>query len=165
MPLLTPRHFLLQHVTMPWKDCIWFFTVYPATTYPLLGAMSHWEIQPMYLKCYYNKLSYCPFCRTVECLGILTGAQLFSLNKEELKAVCGDEGGRVFNQVSLQKGQLEVSHNATCLKTCFSGSHFIDVVWNLHTIPEQVGTKCAFRNEGTVNSSQTAGNSLKWMHV
>uniref|UniRef100_A0A3B5KY10 Epidermal growth factor receptor kinase substrate 8-like protein 2 n=1 Tax=Xiphophorus couchianus TaxID=32473 RepID=A0A3B5KY10_9TELE len=45
--------------------------------------------------------------RTVECLGILTGAQLFSLNKEELKAVCGEEGGRVFNQVSLQKGQLE----------------------------------------------------------
>uniref|UniRef100_A0A096LPZ7 Epidermal growth factor receptor kinase substrate 8-like protein 2 n=1 Tax=Poecilia formosa TaxID=48698 RepID=A0A096LPZ7_POEFO len=45
--------------------------------------------------------------QTVECLGILTGAQLFSLNKEELKAVCGDEGGRVFNQVSLQKGQLE----------------------------------------------------------
>ncbi|KAM4734861.1 LOW QUALITY PROTEIN: epidermal growth factor receptor kinase substrate 8-like protein 2 [Anableps anableps] len=46
---------------------------------------------------------------TVECLGILTGAQLFSLNKEELKAVCGEEGGRVFNQVSLQKGQLEKS--------------------------------------------------------
>uniref|UniRef100_A0A3B5KY15 Epidermal growth factor receptor kinase substrate 8-like protein 2 n=1 Tax=Xiphophorus couchianus TaxID=32473 RepID=A0A3B5KY15_9TELE len=45
--------------------------------------------------------------QTVECLGILTGAQLFSLNKEELKAVCGEEGGRVFNQVSLQKGQLE----------------------------------------------------------
>ncbi|XP_037539472.1 epidermal growth factor receptor kinase substrate 8-like protein 2 [Nematolebias whitei] len=46
---------------------------------------------------------------TVECLGILTGAQLFSLNKEELKAVCGEEGGRVFNQVSLQKAQLEKS--------------------------------------------------------
>ncbi|XP_054887515.1 epidermal growth factor receptor kinase substrate 8-like protein 2 isoform X2 [Poeciliopsis prolifica] len=44
---------------------------------------------------------------TVECLGILTGEQLFSLNREELKAVCGDEGGRVFNQVSLQKGQVE----------------------------------------------------------
>ncbi|KAK5619519.1 hypothetical protein CRENBAI_013904 [Crenichthys baileyi] len=46
---------------------------------------------------------------TVECLGILTGAQLFSLNREELKSVCGEEGSRVFNQVSLQKGQLERS--------------------------------------------------------
>uniref|UniRef100_A0A1A8LNC4 Epidermal growth factor receptor kinase substrate 8-like protein 2 n=2 Tax=Nothobranchius pienaari TaxID=704102 RepID=A0A1A8LNC4_9TELE len=46
---------------------------------------------------------------TVECLGILTGAQLFSLNKQELNTVCGDEGSRVFNQISLQKAQLEKS--------------------------------------------------------
>ncbi|XP_037306695.2 epidermal growth factor receptor kinase substrate 8-like protein 2 isoform X2 [Pungitius pungitius] len=44
---------------------------------------------------------------TADCLGILTGAQLFSLNKEELKAVCGEEGGRVYCQVTLQKTQLE----------------------------------------------------------
>lgn len=52
-------------------------------------------------------LSY--FCRATDCLGILTGAQLFSLNKEELRAVCGNEGNRVFSQVKLQKDQLEVS--------------------------------------------------------
>ncbi|XP_068595502.1 epidermal growth factor receptor kinase substrate 8-like protein 2 [Brachionichthys hirsutus] len=46
---------------------------------------------------------------TVDCLGILTGAQLFSLSKEELKSVCGDEGGRVYCQVTVQKAQLEKS--------------------------------------------------------
>ncbi|XP_060931872.1 epidermal growth factor receptor kinase substrate 8-like protein 2 isoform X2 [Limanda limanda] len=53
---------------------------------------------------------------TVECLGILTGAQLFSLNKTELKTVCGDEGSRVYNQVTVEKSQQEKSHGDTELQ-------------------------------------------------
>ncbi|XP_028249991.1 epidermal growth factor receptor kinase substrate 8a isoform X2 [Parambassis ranga] len=46
---------------------------------------------------------------TITSLGVLTGAQLFSLNKEELKTVCPDDGARVFSQVAVQKAALEVS--------------------------------------------------------
>ncbi|XP_019744230.1 epidermal growth factor receptor kinase substrate 8-like protein 1a [Hippocampus comes] len=45
--------------------------------------------------------------RTVQSLGVLTGAQLFSLNKKELCEVSYDEGARVYSHIMMQKVILE----------------------------------------------------------
>ncbi|XP_038608268.1 epidermal growth factor receptor kinase substrate 8-like protein 1 [Tachyglossus aculeatus] len=54
--------------------------------------------------------------QTVSALGMLTGAQLFSLQKEEFKAVSPEEGGRLYSQVTVQRALLEDSEKVSELE-------------------------------------------------
>ncbi|KAM4846091.1 epidermal growth factor receptor kinase substrate 8-like protein 2 [Thomomys bottae] len=64
--------------------------------------------------------------RIVESLGILTGAQLFSLNKDELKKVCGEEGIRVYSQLTVQKAVLEKQQSESELQQLMSRFPFMN---------------------------------------
>ncbi|XP_068193752.1 epidermal growth factor receptor kinase substrate 8-like protein 1a [Antennarius striatus] len=53
---------------------------------------------------------------TAQDLGILNGAQLFSLNKAELRHISPDEGARIYSQLMMQKSLLEDVHKASELE-------------------------------------------------
>ncbi|KAM4531765.1 epidermal growth factor receptor kinase substrate 8-like protein 1a [Odontesthes bonariensis] len=54
--------------------------------------------------------------KTIQSLAILSGAQLFSLNKEELCTVSPEEGARVYQQILVQKALLEDVRKASELE-------------------------------------------------
>lgn len=64
-----------------------------------------------------------PVPRIVDNLGILTGPQLFSLNKDELKKVCGEEGIRVYSQLTVQKAVLEKQQGGSELEELMNKFH------------------------------------------
>ncbi|CAG5897645.1 unnamed protein product [Menidia menidia] len=53
---------------------------------------------------------------TIQSLGILTGAQLFSLNKDEFCMVSPEEGTRIYSQIMVQKALLEDVRKASELE-------------------------------------------------
>ncbi|XP_028978907.2 epidermal growth factor receptor kinase substrate 8-like protein 1a isoform X2 [Esox lucius] len=54
---------------------------------------------------------------TVTLLGRLSGAELFALNKADLRMFSPEEGARVYSQMMVQKALLEDVHKATELET------------------------------------------------
>uniref|UniRef100_A0A8D0BLD6 Epidermal growth factor receptor kinase substrate 8 n=1 Tax=Salvator merianae TaxID=96440 RepID=A0A8D0BLD6_SALMN len=72
-----------------------------------------YEASPEDVKTWLQAKGFSPV--TVNSLGVLTGAQLFSLNKDELKSVC-PEGARVYSQITVQKAALEANSGSSELQ-------------------------------------------------
>ncbi|XP_056132038.1 epidermal growth factor receptor kinase substrate 8a [Lampris incognitus] len=79
----------------------------PSRNISLPSANITYDSAPDEVKAWLEVKGFSPV--TITSLGVLTGAQLFSLNKEELKTVCPDDGARVYSQVTVQKAALERS--------------------------------------------------------
>lgn len=86
-----------------------------------VGLPLTYESDPDEVRAWLEAKGFSP--RIVENLGILTGAQLFSLNKEELKKVCGEEGIRVYSQLTVQKAVLEKKQGGSELEELMSKFH------------------------------------------
>ncbi|XP_072225414.1 epidermal growth factor receptor kinase substrate 8-like protein 1a [Leuresthes tenuis] len=79
------------------------------TSAPLNYQSSHAEVET-----WLTEKAFSP--ETIQSLRILSGAQLFSLNEEELCKVSPEEGARVYQQILLQKALLEDVRKASELE-------------------------------------------------
>ncbi|XP_058160865.1 epidermal growth factor receptor kinase substrate 8-like protein 2 isoform X2 [Dasypus novemcinctus] len=80
-----------------------------------------YESDPGQVRAWLEAKAFSP--RTVEHLGVLSGPQLFSLNKDELKKVCGEEGVRVYSQLTVHKAVLEKQQGGSELEALMSKFH------------------------------------------
>lgn len=51
-------------------------------------------------------------CRTVQSLGVFNGAMLLGMRQDEIRAICPEEGGRVFFQLQSVRSSIAVSKAA-----------------------------------------------------
>ncbi|XP_026180185.1 epidermal growth factor receptor kinase substrate 8-like protein 1a isoform X2 [Mastacembelus armatus] len=87
--------------------------VVPRTADPT--ATLNYQSPPDEVKAWLTGKGFSP--QTIQSLGDLTGAQLFSLNKRELCTVSPEGGARVYSQLMVQKSILEDAAKATELET------------------------------------------------
>lgn len=123
---------------LSWLGLIFVYICFGLFWLQILGS-SPWQ---SYRWCFDNEkrtdlidfVAHLSSVRTIQSLGILTGAQLFSLNKEELRAVSPEEGTRVYSQIMVQKSLLEVCIviflDALCVCEHVCGHAWVHVSWD-----------------------------------
>uniref|UniRef100_A0A8C4RTV4 EPS8 signaling adaptor L3b n=1 Tax=Erpetoichthys calabaricus TaxID=27687 RepID=A0A8C4RTV4_ERPCA len=91
-----------QELTVMKGDLVEVRTVCLCQRCPILNKKSRPEEVKVWLQ-------YKGFTKiTVKCLGVLSGAMLLGMTREEIKTVCPEEGGKVFFQLQAVKSSLAV---------------------------------------------------------